>query len=182
MIDSSDYGKRLLDTIDLQMRSGASVDKIIDLLDELSGEMQDEQSEDDKLNVTRQQECDDEIGEFNRRIDAAKAEIADSSAQLASLRPQLEQTKNEKAVKETEIDGLNAEISGLKAAHNGDSGSYDERIAEHKASIEAIDESIVELNKLVGSSSGQGVNETSELTAAEKRDLGVFAQITSKAD
>ena len=38
-IDSSEYGKRLLDTIDIQMNSGASVDVIIELLDDLSAEM-----------------------------------------------------------------------------------------------------------------------------------------------
>lgn len=38
-IDSSAYGKGLLDTIDLQMSSGASVDKIVEMLDNLAADL-----------------------------------------------------------------------------------------------------------------------------------------------
>ena len=38
-IDSTSYGKGLLDTIDLEMSSGASVDKIVEMLDNLAADL-----------------------------------------------------------------------------------------------------------------------------------------------
>jgi hypothetical protein len=38
-IDSSEYGKNLLDTINIEMKSESSVDSIVELLDDLSDEL-----------------------------------------------------------------------------------------------------------------------------------------------
>jgi chromosome segregation ATPase len=38
-IDSTSYGKTLLDTLQIQLNSGSSVDAIVELLDELAADM-----------------------------------------------------------------------------------------------------------------------------------------------
>jgi hypothetical protein len=47
-------------------------------------------------------------------------------------------------------------------------------VADHKAAIAAIDEAIVEMNKLIGSEAGEGIHETSERIDAEVK-AGVLA-------
>jgi chromosome segregation ATPase len=52
-IDSTSYGKTLLDTLQIQLTSGSSVDAIVELLDELAADMHADQAVDDRLNATR---------------------------------------------------------------------------------------------------------------------------------
>ena len=186
-IDSTAYGKGLLDTIDLEMTSGASVDKIVEMLDNLSADLTADQKADDADWALKNQECIDQKAEFNRQIDEAEAEILDSTNQLAYLRPELETTNAQLANKETEIDQLSKELNGLIGAHSGDSTDYEARMREHDAAIAAIDEAIAAMNGLVGSVAGEGIHDNSERISAETA-VGVLAQVkalsklASKAD
>lgn len=56
-IDSTAYGKGLLDTIDLEMTSGASVDKIVEMLDNLAADLNADQRADDADWNQKNQEC-----------------------------------------------------------------------------------------------------------------------------
>ena len=56
-IDSTVYGKGLLDTIDLEMSSGASVDKIVEMLDNLAADLTADQEADDLDWALKNQEC-----------------------------------------------------------------------------------------------------------------------------
>ena len=65
-IDSTSYGKGLLDTIDLEISSGASVDKIVEMLDNLAADLNADQRADDADWAAKNQECIDQKAEFNR--------------------------------------------------------------------------------------------------------------------
>jgi chromosome segregation ATPase len=173
-IDSQDYGKQVLDTIDMELSSGASFDAIIELLNELDAELNADQAEDDRIHAERQQECEEEIAEFNRRIDTATSEITEAEKNLASLRPQYDTTVEQIATKESETESLSRDIANFKNAHSGDTSSYADRVAEHEAAIGAIDEAIIELSKLIGSEAGEGIHDNSVRIDAETKS-GVFA-------
>ena len=175
-IDSTVYGKGLLDTIELEMTSGASVDKIVEMLDNLSADLLADQKADDADWAQKNQECIDQKAEFNRQIDEAEAEILDATNLLAGLRPELAKTEEELSTKGSEIADLSAQLNGLVGAHGEDSFDYEARMADHKAAIAAIDEAITAMNGLVGSVAGEGIHEKSERISAETA-VGVFAQI-----
>ena len=186
-IDSTSYGKGLLDTIDLEMTSGASVDKIVEMLDNLAADLQADQAADDNDWALKNQECIDQKAEFNAQIDAAEAEILDATNLLAVLRPDLETTTSQLATKGVEIEALTAELNGLVGAHSDDTFDYEARMQEHEATIAAIDEAIAAMEGLVGSVAGEGIHESSERISAETA-VGVLAQVkalsklASKAD
>jgi len=56
-IDSTVYGKGLLDTIELEMTSGASTDKIVEMLDALAADLTADQKADDLDWAQKNQEC-----------------------------------------------------------------------------------------------------------------------------
>ena len=186
-IDSTSYGKGLLDTIELEMTSGASTDKIVEMLDALAADLTADQKADDADWAQKNQECIDQKAEFNAQIDAAEAEILDATNLLAQYRPELATTEEQLATKGTEIADLSAELNAFIGAHGEDSFDYEARMAEHKAVIAAIDEAIAEMNGLVGSVAGEGIHDNSERISAETA-VGAFAQIkalsklASKAD
>ena len=175
-IDSTEYGKGLIDTIQLEMTSGASVDVIVDMLDNLSADLKADQKVDDLDWAQKNQECIDQKAEFNAQIDAAEAEILDATNLLASLRPQLATATEQLATKGVEIADLSAQLNGLVGAHGSDSGDYEARMRDHAAAIAAIDEAIAAMSGLVGSVAGEGIHDNTERIAAETA-VGVFAQV-----
>eukprot|EP00359_Climacostomum_virens_P007008 CAMPEP_0204901450 /NCGR_PEP_ID=MMETSP1397-20131031/3085_1 /ASSEMBLY_ACC=CAM_ASM_000891 /TAXON_ID=49980 /ORGANISM="Climacostomum Climacostomum virens, Strain Stock W-24" /LENGTH=316 /DNA_ID=CAMNT_0052069813 /DNA_START=76 /DNA_END=1026 /DNA_ORIENTATION=- len=172
------YGKRILDTIALQMKAGASVDRIVELLDELAEGIRDNQSDDDALNATRQNECDAEIAEYERIIRDTQAEIDDAEAKLAVLYPDLQTTSAQLDVKVTEIEYLKQKLADYRQSFGDDTRDYQERVANHEQGIASIDSVLEQLYPLVGSEAGEGIHSTSVRIDAETA-AGVFAQLAA---
>jgi peptidoglycan hydrolase CwlO-like protein len=177
-LNNMPYGRRILDTIALQLKAGASVDRIVELLDELADGIREEQSDDDNLNVTRQNECDSEIAEYERIIRDTQAEIDDASSQLASLYPQLKTTTAQLKTKEVEIESLSAKIDDYRQSFRDDTHDYQARVADHEAGIASIDSVLEQMEPLVGSEAGEGIHETSVRIEGEVA-AGVFAQLAA---
>lgn len=174
-IDASPYGKHLLDTVSLQVKAGTSVDRIVELLDELADGLREEQADDDSLNVTRQNECDTEIAAYRETIVYTQAEIDDANTLLAEYRPDLEETEEQLEIKETEIEELSQQIQDIESDYKLDLEDYNERINEHEQAIEALDAVLEELYTLVGSQAGEGIHDNSKRIEAETK-AGVLLQ------
>lgn len=174
-IDASPYGKHLLDTVSLQVKAGTSVDRIIELLDELSDGLREEQSDDDALNVTRQNECDTEIAAYRDTIEYTQSEIDDAETLLAEYRPELEQTEADLEIKDQEIEELNSQISEIESDYKLDLEDFNARLDEHEQAIDALDSVLEELYTLVGSEAGKGIHDNSVRIEAEKK-AGVLLQ------
>jgi chromosome segregation ATPase len=178
-IDASPYGRQLLDTVSLQVRSGASVDRIVELLDELASGLREEQSQDDALNVTRQNECDTEIEAYHNTIAYTQSEIDDAERLLGEYYPDLEETIAELETKEKEIESLTKEIDDLEADYRADLADYNDRVADHKDAITSLQSVLDELYPMVGSEAGEGIHDNSKRIEAEEK-AGVLLQ--TKAD
>jgi hypothetical protein len=83
-IDTTFYGKLLLDTIDLQLTTGGAIEDIIQLLDEIVEELNFAQEEANEKNATDSRHCQtqgtiytNEVATANNKINAAHVQIDD---------------------------------------------------------------------------------------------------------
>jgi hypothetical protein len=178
-IDNTPYGKRLLDTIELQMQSKASVDRILELLKELKDELNAEQARDDAVHEEQELECSIEIGGYNAEIDRLQGEIAAAQAYLGELRPKLDTVNAHLVKKVNEINALSVRLADYEAAHKQDEEDYQRRIEDHQEAAVALAEVLANIRSLVGSEAGAGKHETSVAIDAENKAYGSLIQLAA---
>ena len=179
-LSSSEYGKSLLQTISLNLENGGSIQQILDLLNDLLSKLnQDQKNSDDAWVIEKKrlvdliEEIQAKILELNKQLDAAKGEKARLEGLIKQAVDNLEQYNKQRSADQEEI----ANITEKRAK---DKAEFSKSQDEHKLVIEAIDQVVEELSKLVGSISGEDKPEHVKEIEQEKRDrlAHAFLQIT----
>ena len=178
-IDNTPYGKRLLDTIQLQMQSKASVDRILGLLEELKNDLNAQQASDNKVHEEQEQECAFEIGGYNAEIARLEGEIAAANAYLGELRPQLATVNSHLSKKLEEISLLTVRLANYEEAHRLDEEDYKRRVEDHQQALVAMAQVLENVRSLVGSEAGEGKHETSVAIDAENKAYGSLIQLAA---
>lgn len=179
MIDNTPYGKRLLDTIQLQMQSKASVDRILNLLEELKADLRAQQTQDDGIHRDQEAECSSEIAGYDAEIARLEGEINAANAYLSELRPKLETVNGQLYRKLNEISSLTARLADYEAAHKQDEEDYQRRVQDHQEALRAVGEALAYVKSLVGSEAGKGKHETSAAIDAENKAYGSLIQLAA---
>lgn len=144
----TDFGKKLLASIELQMSMEGPVDKVLELLQQLDDGLVQEQAEHDERHEAFQEDCASTLANYQGELDQAKADKTEAASQLSVLLPQIAETKRELADAESSlestIDAKNAAIERRQEEHE----DYLVRVQEHADAISACDlatEQVLEL-------------------------------------
>jgi len=86
-MSKTNFGKTILDTIQLQLASGDPVDNLIDLLREIYNFIQGEQNEDDAYISDIRGQCDNDVDRLRDEITAANDRAADLQAEIEEKTP-----------------------------------------------------------------------------------------------
>ncbi|CAD8154538.1 unnamed protein product [Paramecium pentaurelia] len=95
-MEEHELGKKLLDTIALQLNNKAPLSDIAKMLQQLRENLILNQQEADQKHAQDEVDCETEIYQYNRRIDYASAEITDSTTEIATLTSKVEQLAQDK--------------------------------------------------------------------------------------
>lgn len=138
-IESTTFGKNLLDTIALQVENKVPLADISKLLANLKADLENQQVKADELQAEREAECEKAIAEYNRRIDEANRIIAETTARIAVLVEKI-------AALEDEIKGLEADLASTKqqladarAANVTATNEYNERQRKFAGILDAVE-------------------------------------------
>ena len=176
LIDSTDYGKRLLDTINVEIKSKGSVDKIVEILISLRGDLVKQQEYDDDQIAKKREECTRVIGEYTTKINTLTSEIDQLEIDIPLLQTKFNDLTNKYDKKVGEISGLEEELKSYDADYKQDTADYEARVADHREALEAVKATLEYLQNLVGSQAGEGKHETSEAIEGETRAYNYGAQ------
>lgn len=144
----TDFGKKLLASIELQMTMEGPVDKVLALLQELDDGLVQEQADHDDRHEEYQGECDSTLSEYQDEIDQAKADKTEAVSQLSVVIPQISETEDELAsAKQSLQDTLDAKETAINRREK-EHEDYLVRVQEHSDAISACDlatEQVLEL-------------------------------------
>ncbi len=176
---SSAYGHNLIETISLSLAKGGNIDEITKLLNDLFLGLQKDAAAAKVAWGKEKKRLEDAIAKLKFEIEELAGKIAKNEASLKEY-----QAKKDQA--EKNLKQFNAQLSASRAAdkqneenRKADAAAFATSTEEHNAVIDAIDQVVAELNKLVGSVSGQDRPEHVEQIEAEKRDAAFAAAAKS---
>jgi len=132
-------GKKLLDTIALQMKNKAPLGDIAKMLQDLRENLIMQQQDADIQHAADEAECEAEITGYNRRIDFASNEITESSNEIQSLTNQVTQLESTIENATVQLDILNEQEQVLRDTRANDHAAFEERQVQTPKVIEALD-------------------------------------------
>jgi chromosome segregation ATPase len=176
LIDSTDYGRRILDTIHVELMSKGSVDKIVGILNELRGDLVEQQRLDDIKIQEKREECTRVIGGYTDTINRLTPEITQLEIDIPILETKFDEVTNKYNKKLEEIKELEGELKSYDSDFEKDTKDYEARVADHKEAVTAVEATLEYLKKLKGSQAGEGKHETSEAIEGETRAYDYSAQ------
>ena len=123
-IDTTEFGKNLLDTIALQMSSNAPMDDIAGLLRDMITDLRRQQEEGDEAFAAKTHECNTEIEDYEARIEHATNEIQEATQAIKGLRSRKRDLEKSIKTRETELRILDEHETQLRADRKHDHESF----------------------------------------------------------
>jgi chromosome segregation ATPase len=147
-IDGSDFGKKLLDTITLQLKSKAPLGEISRLLKQIETELTEQQRKDDANHNEEERTCAKRIAQYEAAITQASATIHDEQFNIRQYERAIQLGEGQKASHESTIKVLSDREDLLRKTFKEDQDDHAKRIAQQKAVIDALTQIIPELERL----------------------------------
>jgi len=94
-IESNEFGKKILDTIALQMKNKSPLSDIARMLAEIRQDLILQEHEADNLHSQQEHECEEEITEYARRIDEAQVARDDAETEILLLHAEISNLEND---------------------------------------------------------------------------------------
>ncbi|CAK73585.1 unnamed protein product (macronuclear) [Paramecium tetraurelia] len=147
-MEEHELGKKLLDTIALQLNNKAPLSDIAKMLQQLRENLILNQQEADQKHAQDEVDCETEIYQYNRRIDYASAEITDSTTEIATLTSKVEQLAQDVENKKIQLDILNEQETQLTEQRANDADDFIKFEHETENVIEAIEVIFTKLSSI----------------------------------
>ena len=147
-VDSNPLGGALLSTIHLQMKTGAPLDEIVDLLQVIRDDLNDKQAAADDLHALHEKECEDNLASFAQAVEEANQAIDYNENLIATSQAELARTETEIANAQNLIEQYAGEIQSehdTRAAQKELFETYDFEFGDAVAAIDECIEIISEL-------------------------------------
>lgn len=124
------FGKKILDTIALQLKNKSPLGDIAKMLAEIRQDLVIQEQEADMVHEAQVAECDQEITEYNRRIDVASAIIETAEGEIATLKQEINGAEGDIRNKAMQLDILNQREIDLKDSRARDADEFVRRQAQ----------------------------------------------------
>lgn len=156
-ITNSDFGRKILDTIALQVKNKSPISDIARMLAEIRQDLILQEEEADNLHAAQEVECEEEITEFARRIDEAQVARDDAQVEIALLQGEIAVLEQDIASKAEQLAILDARDLALREEREQDAFNYAARQAQLAEVLEAIDLIIEKLGGITPNSNADAV-------------------------
>ncbi len=184
-ISQTSYGKSLLETVSLSLKSGGDISSIRKLLSQLFFKLTQDQRKSDKRWKKTNKRLSRTIRRLGKKIKKLGIEISILSRRRAKLRKKVKKVNKNLRQYRKQIGANRSEIKSLNLKRKNDKGDFKRSRRNHLAIINAIGQVVRELKKLIGSISGRGKPAHVKAISQEKRDKAwlkrhkkAFMQIT----
>lgn len=156
-IESRDFGKKILDTISLQLANKAPLQDVAKLLSDLKENLYQQQADSDKTHTIQEEECANEIKNYDERIALANKEIEESSQNIGTLNTQISQLKANIENAKLQLNILDKREANLVTNHDADVAAFHKRVEEHNQVLDALDIIIPKLESINQQASQEAV-------------------------
>jgi len=156
-IQNNEFGKKILDTIALQLKNKSPIGDIARMLAEIRQDLVLQEEEADNLHAAQEVECDEEITEFARRIDAAQVARDDAQTEIALLEGEIANLEHDIASKASQLEILDNRDLSLREERENDAFNYAARQAALQEVLDAIDLILEKLGGISPSSNNEAV-------------------------
>lgn len=169
-LESSKLGRNLLDILQIQIASKEPVQTLLNMLNEMSDNLNNDQAAADAVHQTFQEQCvadesfySGEITESESRIDAAKN-------QLAALKPQLTDAEEGLAGQRASLVSLQEQLNQASSQRVTEAEEYTLKVQEHESALSMLHEASGLFQGLLAPEAG---------AAFLQKKNAVFAQVSS---
>jgi len=157
-ISNNDFGRKILDTIALQVKNRSPIGDIARMLAEIRQDLiLQEEEEADTLHAAQEVECEEEITEFGRRIDAAQVARDDAQTEIQLLQGEIAVLQNDIASKAQQLQIIDARDLALREQREQDAFNFAARQAALQEVLDAIDLILEKLGGMSPDSSNEAV-------------------------
>jgi hypothetical protein len=156
-IESSEFGKKILYTIALQIKNDSPLTDIARMLAEIRQDLILQEHEADNLHAQQEQECEDEVIEYNRRIDVAEVTRDDAQTEIVLLQGEVAVLKADVLSKSGQLNILDNREAALRSEREADAFAFQARIATNNEVLSAIDLILEKLSGITPSTSSAAV-------------------------
>ncbi|KAM3146865.1 hypothetical protein pb186bvf_001019 [Paramecium bursaria] len=136
--DSDEFGRTLIDTLQMQMSAGEPITKFIEIMRNLETSIEKEQKEDDKANKDYQAQCTDDIKVLQQdsaNLERRTVEIQSILDELVPVREYKQAQKESKNEWKTQVE---AKISEIVQKRNNQKSDFDQRQDENDYAVFVI--------------------------------------------
>jgi predicted RNase H-like nuclease (RuvC/YqgF family) len=135
-------GNALIGIVTLQLKTGAPIEEIVELLGSIQADLQDQQDTADEERAEHQQTCETNINLYETTIEETKNEIANLEELISNSKAELESTKSQIETTETEIESLEEEYASAQEQRESEHAQWAEYDAEYTDSVDAVNEAM----------------------------------------
>merc|ERR1712151_987431 len=165
-IDSSEFGKNLLDTIALQMESNSPMQDIANLIRDMMNDLRSQQQAADDAHSTKMGECADQIANYNARISHATNEIQEATQAIKTLRGRRRTLQKDIATGEATLVMLDEQEAAARAKRAQDSKDFFARQEQTKLVLDALEVIIPKLKAITPHTASEVFVELAKLGAS----------------
>lgn len=156
-MENSEFGKKILDTIALQVKNNSPLSDIARMLAEIRQDLTLQNHEADNLHAAQVVQCDTQITEFNRRIDVATVQRDDAETEIGLLTSEIANLRNDINNKAKQLEILDNREITLREERETDAFAYAARTAQTEEVIGALDLILEKLSGVAPESSNAAV-------------------------
>lgn len=156
-IEGSEFGKKILDTIALQIKNESPLTDISVMLAEIRQDLILQEHEADNEHARQVQECETEITEYNRRIDLASNTRDEAQTEIVLLQGEVAVLRQDVAAKAAELAIIDNRDAAIRADREAERFAYETRIATNNEVLSAIDLILEKMGGMTPGSSSSAV-------------------------
>eukprot|EP01016_Furgasonia_blochmanni_P040377 TRINITY_DN5149_c0_g1_i2.p1 TRINITY_DN5149_c0_g1~~TRINITY_DN5149_c0_g1_i2.p1 ORF type:complete len:428 (-),score=162.85 TRINITY_DN5149_c0_g1_i2:310-1593(-) len=139
-IESSEFGKQLVKTIEIQLTSEGPVEDILSMLSELDDEIINDQEATDALHKDFQARCETDLQSIQNEFEIATEDSQAASEALKLDVPKFEQLTKDKTRLADETKSTQQSLEDLQNQRDKEAGEYDDRVQEIENALDAFNE------------------------------------------
>ncbi|CAD8111892.1 unnamed protein product [Paramecium primaurelia] len=138
-LEDNPLGKKILDTIAIQMRNQSPLSDIAKMLQDLRENLVLQQQDAELVHVAQEADCEAEIYGYNRRIEFASNEITEATMDINKYTSEIELLQQEIENQVIQLRILNEQEEQLREQRAEDHAAYQEREIQTPKVVEALD-------------------------------------------
>ncbi|CAD8115953.1 unnamed protein product [Paramecium primaurelia] len=139
-IDKDEFGKTLIDTLEINISGGQSLEKVVDLMRNLEGQIDNEQKDDDISNQQFQKKCDEDLTNQESEINQTQLAIVEKQGKLDEQKNAQQRKKQIANAKDQWLKQIQELISQKQTIRNQEQDRYEQEMNENSYVISVISE------------------------------------------